>query len=128
PIGTCLAPKTGTEAAMVDWQRLRTEYFFRVEIRDRYFGRGNGIQCILGHVIGLIDKLWELPGSSHRLRIYKKWRKDFCVPVRARVQVEHEINKCSFQLRAAAHIHRKSGSSDLRATFEIEQSMPFREG
>src|SRR5207302_6715739 len=55
---------------------------------------------------------------------HQKWWTDLEIPVLARVQIEHELDKSTLQPRPGAGKTNKSAATELRGALEIEQLKP----
>ena len=105
---------------MVDRQLVRAQDLVVVEIRDRNLRRRDQEEVLLRDVEHVLFKFRKLSGSRHRHSVHHERRKDLCVSVLLRMQVEHEVDDRSLQACSQSLVDRESGAGDLGGSLEIE--------
>ena len=66
-------------------------------------------------------KLRKLRRSDHAVAPNRKGRTNLKIPMLARVQVDHEINQRTFELRPCAGKTNETAAAQFRRPFEIEE-------
>ena len=97
-----LAAEARRVGRVANRQRAAVENLAAVHVRQRHFGGRNQIQIpVAGDLEQVGLELREIAGSGQRRLVGQKRRRDLRVPVRARVQVEHEVDQRPLEARGA---------------------------
>src|SRR5438105_10565051 len=80
--------------------------------------------CVWLKSVHIHFKFWQLRRPDHAIAAHQKWWTDLEIPVLARVQIEHELDKSTLQPRPGAGKTNKSAATELRGALEIEQLKP----
>ena len=94
-----------------------------MHVRQRHFGGRNQIQIPVARNLEQVGlELREIAGPGQRRLVGEKGRRHFRVPVRARVQVEHEVDQRPLETRGGAGQHREPRTGDLRSSLEVDDA------
>src|SRR4030042_1775671 len=112
-ISPSLCRETRGIGGIVNRKQLLFKNVVLMDIRHRHFCRRN--QKVIGplHFKKLFFKFWKLTRTRHRCSVHNKGRKYLTIPMFPGMEIQHEIDQCSFQLCPKVEIECESGSCDL---------------